>query len=90
MTMREDPLSHKYIKVGDRIGLMVKEDISLDQMIETGAMVWTTIQDRIIGVVDKEEISEEIAGRVVEKVTEMKNMVKTTIEMGTDQGKEHL
>ena len=34
--MREAPLSHKYIKVGDRIGLMVKENISLDQMIETG------------------------------------------------------
>ena len=46
--MREGPLSHKYIKVGDRIGLMVKEDISLDQMTETGAMVQTAIQDRII------------------------------------------
>ena len=33
--MREGPLSHKYINVGDRIGLMVKEDISLDCMTET-------------------------------------------------------
>ena len=81
--MRESPLSHQYTKVGDRIGLMVKEDISLDQMIETGAMAQTAIQDRIIWVVELEEISEEIAGRVVEKVTEMKGMV-TTIEMGTD------
>ena len=53
-------------------------------MIETGAMAQTAIQDRIIGVVDLEEISEEIAGRVVEKVTEMKGMVTTTIEIGTD------
>ena len=82
--MREDPSSHKYIKVGNRIGLMVKEDISLDQMIETGAMAQTAIQDRIIRVVDLEESSEEIAGRVVEKVTEMKDMVTTTIEIGTD------
>ena len=88
--MREGLLSHKYIKVGDRIGLMVKEDISLDQMIETGAMVQTTMQDRIIRVVDIEEISEEIAGRVVEKVTEMKGMVTATIEIGTDRGREHL
>ena len=82
--MREGPLSHKYTKVGDRIGLMVKEDISLDQMTETGAMVQTAIQDRIIGVADLEEILEEIVGRVVEKVTEMIGMVTTTIETVTD------
>ena len=41
--MREGPLSHKYIKVGDRIGLMVEEDISPGQMTETGVMVQTAI-----------------------------------------------
>ena len=82
--MKGDPSSHKYIKVGDRIGLKVMEDISLDQMMETGAMVQTAIQDRIIGVVDLEEIPEKIVSRVVEKVTEMKGMVKTTTEIGTD------
>ena len=82
--MKGDPSSHKYIKVGDRIGLMVKEDISLDQMIETGAMVQTAKQARIIGVVDSEEILEEIGGRVVEKITEMKGMVTTMTEIGTD------
>ena len=81
--MREGPLSHIYIKVGDRIGLMVKKDISLDQMTETEAMVQTAIQDRIIKVVDLGEISEEIVGRIVEKVTEMKDMA-TTIEIGID------
>ena len=63
---------------------MVKEDISLDQMTETGAMVQIAIQDRIIGVVDLEEISEETADRVVEKGTEMECMVTTIIEIGTD------
>ena len=63
--MKEDPSSHIYIKVRDRIGLMVKEDISLGQMIETGVMVQTAIQDRIIGVIYSEEILEEIVDRVV-------------------------
>ena len=88
--MKGDPLSHKYIKVGDRIGLMVKEDISLGQMIETGVMVQTAIQDRITGVIDSGEILEKMADRVVEKVTEMKGVVTTIIEIGTDQGREHL
>ena len=94
--MRGDSSSHKFKRVEDRIGLMVKEDINLDQMTETGAMVQTAIQDRIIGVTDLEEILEKIAdtlyieGRVVEKVIEMKGMVTTTIEIGTDQGREHL
>ena len=88
--MRGDPSSHKYIKVGDRIGPMVKEDISLGQMIETGVIVQTAIQDRIIGIIDSEEFLEEIVGRVLEKVTEMKGMVTTTIEIGIDQGREHL
>ena len=69
---------------------MVKEDISLDQMTETGAMVQTAIHSRIIGVIDLEKILGEITGRVVEKVTEMKGMVTTTIEIGTDWGREHL
>ena len=54
--MREGPLGHIYIKVGDRIGLMVNEDISLDHMTEIGAMVQMAIPDRIIKVVDLEEI----------------------------------
>ena len=53
-------------------------------MTETGAIVQTAIQDRIIEVVDLEEILEEISGRVVEKGTEIKGMVTTTIEIGTD------
>ena len=88
--MREGPLSHKYIKVGDRIGLMVKRDISPDQMTETGAMVQTAIQDRMIEVIDLGEILEETVGRVIEKATEKKGMVTITIEIETDQETEHL
>ena len=88
--MREGPLSHKYIKVGDRIGLMVKENISPDQMTETGAMVQTAIPDGIIKVVNLGKISEETADKIVEKGTEMKGMVATTIEIRTDQETEHL
>ena len=69
---------------------MVKEDIRPGQMIETGVILQTVIQGKIIGVIDLEEILEEIADRVIEKVTEMKGMVTTTIEIGTDQGSEPL
>ena len=88
--MREVPLSHKYIKVGDRIGPMVKRDISPDQMAETGAMAQTAIPNRVIEVIDLGEILEETVGRVVEKSTEMKGTVTITIEIGTDQEREHL
>ena len=82
--MRGDPLSHKYIRVGDRIGLMVKEDIRPGQMIETGVIVQTVIQDKTIEVIDSEEILEEIADRVVEKDIETKDMAITAIEIGTE------
>ena len=63
---------------------MVKEDIGPGQMIETRVMVQTIVQDKIIEVTDLEEISEGIIDRVVEKGTEVKDMV-TTIEIGIDQ-----
>ena len=66
---------------------MVKEDIRPGQVIETGVIVQTVTQDKIVGVIDLEEILEEIADRVVEKVTEMKGIVTITIEIGIDQGK---
>ena len=69
--MREGPLSHKYIKVGDRIGLMVKRDISTDQMTDIGVMAQTAITDRIIEVIDLGETSEETTDRIVEKGKEM-------------------
>ena len=88
--MRGDPSSHKYIRVGDKIGLMVKEDTRPGQMIETGVIVQTVMRDKIINVIDLKEILEDIADRVVEKATEMKGIVTITIEIGIDQGKEPL
>ena len=81
--MRGGPLSHKYIKVGDRIGLMVKRDIGPDQMTETGAMAQAAIPDRIIKVTDLGKILEGIVDGIVEKGTEMKGMVTISIEIGT-------
>ena len=69
--MKEGHLSHKYINVGDKIGLMVKEDIRPGQMTEIGVMAKTAITDRITEVIDLGEISEETTDRIVEKDTEM-------------------
>ena len=88
--MREGPLSHKYIKVEDRIGHTVREDISLDHMTEAGAMIQIVTQDKIIEVIDLREILEEIVDKIVEKGTEMRGTVTTTIEIGTDREGEHL
>ena len=86
--MREGPLSHNYIKVEDRIGHTVREDISLGHMTEAGAMIQIATQDRTIEVIDLGEILEEIVDKIVEKGTEMRGMITTTIEIGTDQERE--
>ena len=67
---------------------MVKEDIRPGQMIETGVIVQTVKQDKIIKVIDLEEVLEGIADRIVEKVTEMKGIVTIAIGIGIGQGKE--
>ena len=51
---------------------MVKKDIGPGQMIEIRVMVQTIIQDKIIEVIDLEEISEGITDRIVEKKIEVK------------------
>ena len=56
-------------------------------MIETRVMVQTIIQDKVIEVIDLEEILGGITDRIVEKNTKVKDMV-TAIEIGIDQGKE--
>ena len=59
-------------------------------MMEIEAMEQTEMQDKIIEVVGLEETLEGIVGKIVEKGTGMKGMVTTTIEIGIDQGREHL
>ena len=88
--MSKGHLSHRYIRVEDRIDPLAKGDISLDQMIGIEAMVQTEIQDKIIEVVGLEETLEGVIGKIVEKGTGMKGMVTTTTEIGIDQGRECL
>ena len=88
--MREGNLSHKYVK-GRGQNRSYGQGRYQPRPNDRNRRQWyrQQIQDRIIEVADLEEISEEIAGRVVEKGTEMKGMVTTTIEIGTDQRKEN-
>ena len=85
--MKGDPSSHRYIKVGNKIGLMVKEDIGPGQMIEIRVMVQTIIQDKIIEVTDLEEILEGTTDKIIEMNTEMRGMV-TIIGIEIYQGGE--
>ena len=68
---------------------MAKGNISLDQMIGIEDMAQTEII-KIIKVVGLEETLDGIIGKIVGKGTETKGMVTTTIEIGIDQGREHL
>ena len=69
---------------------MAKGDISLDQMIGTGAMAQAEAQDKIIKVIGLEETLEGIIGKTVERDIGMKGMAITAIEIEIDQGREHL
>ena len=69
---------------------MAKGDISLDQMIGTGAMAQAETQDRIIKVIGLEETLEGIIGKIVERDIGMKGMAIAMIEREIDQGREHL
>ena len=85
--MKGDPSSHRYKKVGDKIGLMVKEDIKPGQMIETRVMVQTIIQDKVIEVTDLEEISEGTTDNIVEKNTEVKDIVTNNRDRNRSRGR---
>ena len=87
--MKENPLSHKYTKVGDKTDPMVKEGTRPGQTMETGDIVQTIMQGKIIEAVDSEEIVQGTVDRIVEKAMGMKGMI-TTIEIGIGQGKESL
>ena len=67
--MKENPLSHKYIKVGDKVDLKVKEGTKPGQIMETGDIVRTIMQGKIIEATDSEEVSEGTVDRIVGKVT---------------------
>ena len=69
---------------------MAKGDISLDQMIGTGAMAQAETQDKVIKVIGLEETLEGIIGKTVDRDIGMKGMAITMIEIESDQGREHL
>ena len=88
--MKENPLSHKYTEVGDKIDAMVKEDTKAGQIMETGDIVQTIIKGKVvIEAIDSEETSEGTVDKIVQKTTGTKGMV-TTVEIGIGQGKESL
>ena len=85
--MRENLLNPRFTKAEDKIGLMIRECIRPDQMIETEDMIQTVVQDRIIKVIDSEKILEEIIGRILGKGIEVREII-IMIELGIGIGQE--
>ena len=85
--MRENLLNPRFTKAEDEIDLMIREHIRLDQRIETGDMMQTAAQDRIIEVIDSEKILEEIIGRILGKGIEVRDII-IMIELGIGIGQE--
>ena len=85
--MGENLLSPRFTKAEDEVGLMIAGHIRPDQVIETEDMMQTTVQDRIIEVIDTEKILEEITGRIVGKGTEVREII-VMIDLGTGTGQE--
>ena len=73
--MRENLLNPRFTKAEDKIGLMIRECIRPGQMIETEDMTQTIVQDRIIEVIDSENILEEIVGRILGKGIEVREII---------------
>ena len=65
--MKGDPSNPRYTRVEDKVGLMIRGHIRPDQTIETEVIIQAIMQDKIIKVIDSEEISEETIDKTVEK-----------------------
>ena len=85
--MRENLLNSRFTKAEDKIGLMIREHIRPDKMIEMEDMMQTVVQDRIIEVIDSEKILEEIIGRILGKGIEVREII-IMIELGIGIGQE--
>ena len=89
--MNQDPSNPRYIRVEDKVGLMIRGHIRPDKMIETEVMIQAIMQDKIIKVIDSEEISEKTIDKTVEKGTEMKEIAMAIkVEIGIGQEREPL
>ena len=71
------PFKPQIYKSKGKVDLMVKEGTKPGQIMETGDMVQIIIQGKIIEATDLEEISEGMVDKIIEKITGMKDMVKT-------------
>ena len=87
--MRKDPSNPKFIKVEVSIGLMVREAIRTDQVVEIGDNLWIIGADRITDVAILEGTLEDMVDKIIEETMEMKDIM-TTIETEIGEGKEHL
>ena len=85
--MRENLSNPRCTKAEDKIGLMIREHIRPDQMIETEGMMQTVAQDRITEVIESENILEETIGRIVGKGIEVRE-ITIAIELGIGIGQE--
>ena len=83
--MRKDPLNSKYIRVEVRTGLMVREVIRTDQVVE----IEDSLQIIDPDIITEVTILEGTIDRIIEETIEMKDKM-TTIETGIGQEKGHL
>ena len=89
--MKGDPSNPTYTGVEDKVALMIRGHIRLDQRIETDVMAQAIMQDNIIEVIDSEEISEETIEKTVDKSTEAKGIAMAIeVEIGIGQEREPL
>ena len=87
--MRKDPLNPKYTRVEVTIGLMVKETIRADWVVEIGDNLWIIGPDRITEVTILEGTLEDIGDKIIEEIMEMKSVI-TIIKTEIGQEKGHL
>ena len=79
--------NHKYIKVEVKIDPMVREVTKIGQIVEVGDGSQIIVQDRIIEATDLEETPEGMAGRMIEEITGLKDIITITeIEVNQEKG----
>ena len=78
-THEKRPLNPKYTRVEVSTGLMIREAIRADQVVEIGDNLWTIAPDRITEVTILEGTLEDIVDKIIEETMEMRGIM-TIIE----------
>ena len=86
--MQKGPLNPKYIRVGVRKGLIIREVIRTGQIVGTGDNIQTAGPKKTIEVVICEETLEGKEDKIIEEDIEMVDIM-IIIEAETDQEKGH-